>query len=46
MLPKSGAAPMPAGLFNPDVRGNAQLLYAELPSGVEAKGCAITVEPR
>jgi anti-sigma-K factor RskA len=45
LLPKSGAAPIPAGLFKPDASGNAQMLYAELPSGAEAKGFAITVEP-
>jgi anti-sigma-K factor RskA len=45
LLPKSGAAPIPAGLFKPDQNGNAQMLYAELPSGAEAKGFAITVEP-
>jgi anti-sigma-K factor RskA len=45
LLPKSGAVPIPAGLFKPDPNGNAQMLYAELPSGTEAKGFAITVEP-
>jgi anti-sigma-K factor RskA len=46
LLPKSGAAPIPAGLFRPDVAGNAQMLYAEIPSGSEPKGFAVTVEPK
>jgi anti-sigma-K factor RskA len=46
LLPKSGATPIPAGLFKPDASGNAQMLYAELPSGADAKGFAVTVEPR
>ncbi|HEX3438045.1 MAG TPA: anti-sigma factor [Pseudacidobacterium sp.] len=46
LLPRSGAAPIPAGLFKPDAGGNAQMLYAEIPSGSEAKGFAITVEPK
>ena len=45
LLPKSGAAPISAGLFKPDASGNAQMLYAELPRGAEAKGFAVTVEP-
>jgi Anti-sigma-K factor rskA, C-terminal len=45
LLPKSGAAPISAGLFKPDASGNAQMLYAELPPGAEAKGFAVTVEP-
>jgi anti-sigma-K factor RskA len=46
LLPRSGGAPIPAGLFKPDTGGNAQMLYAEIPSGAEAKGFAITVEPK
>jgi hypothetical protein len=46
LLPKSGATPIPAGLFKPDASGNAQMLYAELPPGAAAKGFAVTVEPR
>jgi hypothetical protein len=45
LLPTSGA-PIPAGLFNPDANGNAQMLYAQLPEGTETKGFAVTVEPR
>jgi anti-sigma-K factor RskA len=45
LLPMSGAAPVPAGMFKPDERGNAQLLLPDLPSGMEAKGFAVTVEP-
>jgi len=46
LLPKSGAAPIAAGLFMPDASGNAQMLYAQLPPGAEAKGFAVTVEPK
>ena len=46
LLPKSGAAPIPAGLFKADANGSAQLFYAGIPSGQEAKGFAVTVEPR
>jgi hypothetical protein len=46
LLPKSGAAPIPAGLFKSDANGSAQMLYAGIPSGQEAKGFAVTVEPR
>lgn len=46
LLPKSGAAPIPAGLFRPDANGNAQMFYTGISSGQEAKGFAVTVEPR
>jgi hypothetical protein len=40
-----GAAPIPAGLFKPDARGNATLVNpAGLPPGVEAKMFAVTLE--
>ena len=45
LLPASGSAPVPAGMFKPDAKGNAQLLLPQLPSGMEAKGFAVTVEP-
>lgn len=44
LLPASGAAPIPAGLFKPDVRGSASVLTPPLPAGVEAKGFAVTIE--
>ena len=44
LIPTSGA-PIPAGLFNPDAHGAASLIHPPLPTGVEAKAFAITVEP-
>ncbi len=44
LLPASGAAPIPAGLFKPDARGSATVLTPPLPAGVEAKGFAVTIE--
>lgn len=44
LIPTSGA-PIPAGIFKPDARGNAALIKPPLPTGVEAKTFAITVEP-
>jgi anti-sigma-K factor RskA len=41
-----GAAPIPAGLFKPDARGNATVVNPPgLPAGVEAKTFAVTLEP-
>jgi anti-sigma-K factor RskA len=45
LIPMSGAKPIPAGMFKPDARGNAQMLHMGLPSGLEAKGFAVTIEP-
>jgi anti-sigma-K factor RskA len=40
-----GAAPIPAGLFKPDARGNATVVNPPgLPAGVEAKMFAVTLE--
>jgi anti-sigma-K factor RskA len=44
LIPTSGA-PIPAGLFKPDTHGSAALIKPPLPTGVEAKTFAITVEP-
>jgi anti-sigma-K factor RskA len=44
LIPQSGA-PIPAGVFKPDTRGSATVVKPTLPSGVEAKTFAITVEP-
>jgi anti-sigma-K factor RskA len=45
LLPTSGAAPIPVGVFKPDVRGSASVLMPSLPKDLEAKGFAITIEP-
>ena len=44
LIPKQGA-PIPAGVFKPDVRGSATVIEPPLPAGAEAKAFAITVEP-
>lgn len=44
LIPTNGA-PIPAGVFKPDVRGSATVINPPLPAGVEAKAFAITVEP-
>ncbi len=43
LIPVSGA-PIPAGVFRPDARGNASVVNPPLPAGAEAKAFAITVE--
>jgi anti-sigma-K factor RskA len=44
LIPTSGA-PLPAGLFKPDAHGAATVIRPPLPTGVEAKTFAITIEP-
>lgn len=44
LLPASGEAPMPAGLFKPDANGNASLVLPQLPRNVAAKGFGVTIE--
>lgn len=44
LIPKQGA-PLPAGVFKPDARGWAMVVNPPLPTGVEAKAFAITIEP-
>jgi anti-sigma-K factor RskA len=45
LIPTSGAAPIPAGIFKPNIRGSATVIKPPLPSGSEPKTFAITVEP-
>ena len=45
LFPASGGAPIAAGLFKPDARGNASVVNPPLPEGVEAKNFAVTLEP-
>jgi anti-sigma-K factor RskA len=45
LLPMQGA-PIPAGVFKPDAHGSAMVMNPpNIPSGVEAKAFAITIEP-
>ena len=43
LIPTNGA-PIPAGVFKPDVHGSASVVNPPLPGGTEAKAFAITVE--
>lgn len=45
LLPASGEAPVPAGLFRPDPNGNASVVLPTLPKNIAAKGFGVTVEP-
>ena len=44
LLPADGTAPVPAGTFQPDLRGNASLIMPAMTAGIVAKGFAITIE--
>ena len=44
LIPTNGA-PIPAGVFKPDAHGSATVIQPQLPTGVEAKAFAITIEP-
>lgn len=45
LFPAEGGAPIAAGLFKPDARGNATIVNPPLPEAVEAKNFAVTLEP-
>jgi hypothetical protein len=44
LIPTEGS-PVDAGVFNPDSRGNAQVILPSLPRGLTAKAFAVTIEP-
>jgi hypothetical protein len=44
VIPASGSAPIPAGLFRADASGNASVVLPQLPVGVAAKAFGVTVE--
>jgi anti-sigma-K factor RskA len=44
IIPSSGTAPVPAGVFSPDARGTATLVLPPLASGIRAKAFGVTVE--
>ncbi len=44
LLPASGEAPLPAGLFKPDRNGNASVVLPTLPKNIAAKGFGVTLE--
>ncbi len=43
LVPKQGA-PVPAGTFLPDARGNAMIMESTMPAGMEPKAFAVTIE--
>jgi anti-sigma-K factor RskA len=46
LIPTGGGAPMPAGTFEPDNKGNTLMMHAMENSGIPAQAFAVTVEPR
>jgi hypothetical protein len=44
VIPASGAAPIPAGLFQPDATGSASVVMPQIPAGVAAKAFGVTIE--
>jgi hypothetical protein len=42
----AGGAPIPAGTFRPDERGNASVILPPLPKGVDAKAFGVTIEDK
>ena len=45
LFPANGGAPIAAGLFKPDARGNATVIDPPIPNGIEAKNFVVTLEP-
>lgn len=44
VIPANGAAPIPAGTFQPDAKGMASVLLPSLPKGIQAKAFGVTME--
>lgn len=44
VIPANGKAPMAAGMFRPDARGDASVMMPQLPKGVPAKAFGVTIE--
>ena len=44
VLPAAGGAPIPAGVFTPDLLGNAAVVFPDIPPNVQASGFGVTVE--
>lgn len=44
VIPATGKAPMPAGLFRPDAVGTATLVLPQIAPGISAKAFGVTVE--
>jgi Anti-sigma-K factor rskA len=44
LIPADGRDPIPAGMFQPDARGNASVILPRLAKGVAAKAFGVTIE--
>jgi hypothetical protein len=44
VIPANGAAPVAAGLFQPDVAGNGSVVLPPIPEGIQAKAFGVTME--
>jgi anti-sigma-K factor RskA len=44
LLPATGGKPIPAGMFTPDLQGNAAVIFPDIPVNVQAGGFGVTVE--
>jgi hypothetical protein len=44
LIPANGTAPVAAGTFHPDARGNASVVMPEIPKGIAAKAFGVTME--
>ena len=44
VMPQTGQDAIPAGIFKPDEKGNANVVMPDVPKGVQAKGFAVTIE--
>lgn len=44
VIPADGSAPIPAGVFRPDVAGNGSVVLPSIPQGVKAKAFGVTLE--
>ncbi|WP_109487225.1 anti-sigma factor [Occallatibacter savannae] len=44
VIPADGSAPIPAGVFKPDLAGNGSVVLPEIPQGVQAKAFGVTLE--
>jgi anti-sigma-K factor RskA len=44
VLPAAGGAPIPAGVFTPDMQGSAAVVFPDIPPKIQAAGFGVTVE--
>jgi anti-sigma-K factor RskA len=44
VLPAAVGAPIPAGVFTPDLQGSAAVVFPDIPSNVQAAGFGVTIE--